>query len=193
MTLNQTIQDGTPVPWSLMAPDPSRKPSPEAKAQDGTDKEDGPFGKDGLTFGDFLDIVNPLHHIPVVSTVYRAITGDEIAPGARLAGATLYGGPVGFVGAAINNAVESKSGATIDEHVIALFDDGEETPENINEPQLARKDATGKDRPANPEEITALELAMKGRQILAAGENAARPPQVPTGISRPSIRKLRRG
>ncbi|MBT5663730.1 MAG: hypothetical protein HOJ06_00205, partial [Rhodospirillaceae bacterium] len=44
------------------------------------------FGEDGLTFGDVLDIINPLQHIPVVSTLYRELTGDEISPGARMAG-----------------------------------------------------------------------------------------------------------
>jgi hypothetical protein len=55
----------------------------------------------GLTFGDFLDVINPLQHIPVVSTVYRMITGDEIGMGARLAGGALYGGPLGFVAAGV--------------------------------------------------------------------------------------------
>src|SRR3546814_6236130 len=55
------------------------------------------LGHDGssagdLTFGDFLDIINPLQHIPLVSTLYRAITGDEISPHARILGATLFGG-----------------------------------------------------------------------------------------------------
>ena len=30
-----------------------------------------PFGEDGLTFGDILDVINPLQHIPVISTIYR--------------------------------------------------------------------------------------------------------------------------
>jgi hypothetical protein len=36
---------------------------------------------EGPTFAEFLDIINPLQHIPVVSTIYRAITGDQISPG----------------------------------------------------------------------------------------------------------------
>lgn len=51
------------------------------------------FGKDGLTFGDLLDVINPLQHIPMVSSIYRAVTGDEISPGARVAGGALYGAP----------------------------------------------------------------------------------------------------
>ncbi|MBT5013959.1 MAG: hypothetical protein HON02_05865, partial [Rhodospirillaceae bacterium] len=35
------------------------------------------FGADGFTFLDFLDIINPLQHIPVVGSLYRDMTGDE--------------------------------------------------------------------------------------------------------------------
>ncbi len=31
-----------------------------------------------FTFDDFIDIINPLQHIPILSTVYREMTGDEI-------------------------------------------------------------------------------------------------------------------
>src|SRR5215470_6180450 len=34
--------------------------------------EKGAFG-----FGDLVDIVNPLQHIPVVATIYRNMTGDR--------------------------------------------------------------------------------------------------------------------
>ena len=32
-----------------------------------------------FSFWDFLDIINPLQHIPIVSNIYRSLTGDEIA------------------------------------------------------------------------------------------------------------------
>lgn len=44
------------------------------------------FGDDGLNFWDFLDIINPLQHIPVISTIYRQITGDEIGAAAKVIG-----------------------------------------------------------------------------------------------------------
>ncbi|MEP4884867.1 MAG: hypothetical protein ABJ215_00715, partial [Alphaproteobacteria bacterium] len=37
-------------------------------------------------FSTLLDIVNPLQHIPLVSSLYREITGDEISPSARIVG-----------------------------------------------------------------------------------------------------------
>ena len=48
-----------------------------------------PFGEDGFTFLDLLDIVNPLHHLPVIGSVYRKITGDTLDPLPRVVGSTL--------------------------------------------------------------------------------------------------------
>ena len=52
------------------------------------------FSNDGLTFGDIIDVINPLQHIPVVSTIYWELTGDKISPAARMAGGALFGGPI---------------------------------------------------------------------------------------------------
>ena len=49
------------------------------------------WGEDGFTFGDLLDLINPLQHLPVISTLYRKLTGDEIAPAPRLLGGGLFG------------------------------------------------------------------------------------------------------
>lgn len=79
------------------------------------------FGKDGFTFGDFLDIINPLQHIPVVSTIYRAITGDKIDPGARIAGGGLFGGPIGAVLSMVSGMVEEATGKDPGEHALAAL------------------------------------------------------------------------
>lgn len=79
------------------------------------------FGKDGFTFSDFLDIINPLQHIPVVSTVYRAITGDKIDPGARLIGGGLFGGPIGLVASMVSGMVEEATGKDPGEHALAAL------------------------------------------------------------------------
>jgi hypothetical protein len=34
-----------------------------------------------MDFWDFVDIVNPLQHIPVVNTIYRELTGDTVKGG----------------------------------------------------------------------------------------------------------------
>lgn len=93
----------------------------ESSAQD----EESQFGSDGFGFDDFLDIINPLQHIPLVNTAYRALTGDEIEPGSRLIGGAIFGGPLGFAGALANNIVEDQSGRDIGDHVLAFFAGGE--------------------------------------------------------------------
>ena len=60
-----------------------------------------------------IDIINPLQHIPVINTIYRQITGDEISDVARIAGDTLYGGPIGTAVAIADVAVLNKTGKDI--------------------------------------------------------------------------------
>ena len=67
-----------------------------------------------FSFADLLDVINPLHHIPLVSSIYRKLTGDEISPHARIIGATLYGGPLGLVVATQVALVEQASGKPIE-------------------------------------------------------------------------------
>jgi len=50
------------------------------------------FGEGEGFFSTLLDVINPLQHIPLVSTLYREITGDEISPSARILGGGLFGG-----------------------------------------------------------------------------------------------------
>ena len=71
------------------------------------------FGDDGFTFLDFLDIINPLQHIPVVSTIYRDLTGDTLDYGSRVAGGTLFGGPIGALASVVNVIFEETTGKDV--------------------------------------------------------------------------------
>ncbi len=66
--------------------------------------------KKQVSFFDFLDIINPLHHIPLISSIYRDLTGDEIGLAARIIGGALFGGPFGLFNAALTAAVEETTG-----------------------------------------------------------------------------------
>jgi hypothetical protein len=68
------------------------------------------FGKDGPSFDDLVDTVNPLHHIPVVSSIYSSLTGDKASPAAKLAGGALIGGPLGFLAALGSVIFEQETG-----------------------------------------------------------------------------------
>ena len=52
-----------------------------------------------MTFADLIDTVNPLQHLPIIGTIYRAVSGDAASTGAKVAGNAAYGallgGPIG--------------------------------------------------------------------------------------------------
>jgi hypothetical protein len=77
----------------------------------------------GDFFSTLLDIINPLQHIPLVSNLYRELTGDEIEPAARLVGGAVFGGPIGFASATANVLIEQASGDDVLGHAMALFSD----------------------------------------------------------------------
>lgn len=76
---------------------------------------------DSPSFWDLLDVINPLQHIPVVSTLYRAVTGDEIGAVPRIVGGTLFGGPLGLIGAVANEIVRADTGQDLGEHALAFL------------------------------------------------------------------------
>ena len=80
---------------------------------------------DTTSFRDILAIVNPLQHIPVVGTIYRALTGDGNATMPSIIGGALFGGPVGLALALAGNAFKSETGMDPGETVVAsLFGPG---------------------------------------------------------------------
>lgn len=78
-----------------------------------------------FTFGDLLDMVNPLHHIPVVGHVYRSLSGDEIKPIGRIIGGAAFGGPMGAAAGLVNVVVEGETGRDVAGNAIALVLNGE--------------------------------------------------------------------
>ncbi len=120
-----------------LPPRPARTEGDAATAKPGKPL----FGDDGFTFSDFLDIINPLQHIPSVNTVYRAVTGDKIDPGSRLAGGGLFGGPIGLVASLVSGMVEESTGKDPGEHALAALgiDLG---PAATNEPQTMMASAS---------------------------------------------------
>ncbi len=93
------------------------------------------FGDDGPTFDDLLDVVNPLHHLPIIGTVYRNLTDDRIDPAPRVAGGTLYGGPIGLIASLINTVVEGETGRDVTEHAYAFLTGDDETVPTPPEPE----------------------------------------------------------
>jgi hypothetical protein len=70
---------------------------------------------------DMLDVVNPLQHLPVVGTIYRAITGDKMGDVEKVAGDTLYGGPIGLVSSLADLAFEKITGKDFGDTAMAML------------------------------------------------------------------------
>jgi hypothetical protein len=76
--------------------------------------------EDGYSFGDVVDMINPLHHLPVIGTLYRKFSGDTIKPFASIIGGTIFGGPVGAVSSTVNAIVKDRTGKDIAENALSV-------------------------------------------------------------------------
>ena len=70
-------------------------------------------------FHRLLDVVNPLQHLPVVGTIYRAATGEHIGPLEKIAGDALYGGLWGAATSIADVAFEQVTGKSVEDTVMA--------------------------------------------------------------------------
>ncbi len=121
-------------------------------------------------FSQFLSELNPLQYVPVVGTIYRAVTGDTIPESARFAGSLvvsgLTGGPVGI---GIN------VGTTMVEHLLGI------DPEKIGDEILSGLGiGSGGAKP------TALAKAPTAAPAAAPVAQAAAPASSPVPASSPA-------
>jgi hypothetical protein len=79
-----------------------------------------PIGDEPFGFGDLVDIVNPLQHLPVIGTLYRNLTGDQIRPSSAILGGAVFGGFAGAAGSLVNVIIAEETGKDITEHALAL-------------------------------------------------------------------------
>jgi hypothetical protein len=107
------------------------------------------FGADGeFGWDDFLDMINPLQHIPGVAQIYRAVTGDEINGAASLLGALPLGplSGLGLIATVADLAVKDTTGDDMGGNLIAMVFGKDERPEGGNAlpADMADSGATGK-------------------------------------------------
>lgn len=79
-----------------------------------------------FTFDDFLDIINPLQHLPIISVIYRALTGDKIKPAMRILGDIGYGGPTGFMSSCAQVLFEAIFGDDVGGTAVSLLTGGDD-------------------------------------------------------------------
>ncbi len=75
---------------------------------------------DRFNLFDFLDMINPLQHIPVVNYIYRHMTGDEIKPISAIIGGAVFAGPAGAASGLVSSVVEHGTGSSLPEAVLSM-------------------------------------------------------------------------
>ncbi len=131
------------------------QPAPNAAAAPHSGKHVAPHKS---AFHTLLSELNPLQYLPVVGTLYRAITGDTISETARMAGSLvvsgLTGGPIG---------IAMNVGATALEHVLGI------DPEKIGSHMLASLGIGGHAATQLASSAQASAAANEGAAVVAAG------------------------
>jgi hypothetical protein len=149
-----------------------------------------PSDEDSGFFHNLFEIVNPLQHIPVVSTLYRNLTGDKINTFDRVAGDTLYGGPLGFASSIADTIFEKITGKDFGDTVLAFLtgDDGNDptspmkiaaysqlTPLDLSSIDIPGADAGGSNQIASapPRRLGAADLSTPDLASLEASMQKA--------------------
>ncbi|SOD98976.1 hypothetical protein [Caenispirillum bisanense] len=136
-------------------------------------------GDDDVSFWDFVDIINPLQHLPIISTIYREITGDTIKPLTRVAGGALFGGVIGVAAAVVTQVVEEAAGLQEGETLLSLFDGDEgEAPTQVAQGDSAT-DRIGRYATATPAGAEGGEVQTAAAMPASAGNLAAPPASAP--------------
>jgi len=94
---------------------------PVMSSQSVSAQPSGAITADDFNFDALIDTINPLQHIPVVSTLYRELTGDQMGAPASIAGGALYGGVFGFFSALGNEFLKAVTGHDVGETVLSLL------------------------------------------------------------------------
>lgn len=127
-----------------------------------------------MSFGDFLDVINPLQHLPIIGNIYRELTGDTIKTSSKVLGGMLYGGVVGGMASIANAVVEEAQGKDLGDQIMASLGFGGDSTASGAQTEVAAKPA------AKPEDT-----AVAGALAALQGSSASAAAQ-PTGSDRPT-------
>jgi hypothetical protein len=144
-------------------------PSPAATAAQPT-----PVHGHGFNFHEFLSDINPLQYLPVVGTIYRAVTGDVIPEALREGGSFLVsgllGGPIGLLTSIAETIAEKITGIDPEKIVASVF--------HTSTPAVAE--------PAATDPVLASTSAGPGQANTPAGAGQASTPAGPGQASTPA-------
>jgi len=139
---------------------------------------------DHFSFHDILDAINPLQHIPVVSTIYRAVTGDTLGNASRVVGDGLYGGVIGVIAGLVDVSVIENTGKDIGGNIMSALglDDAPTAPQSASAYSPSNPSPTGSTAPV-PDAVPVPVPAKKPTPPPVAAPAAAQTmAQAPSGI-----------
>lgn len=115
----QTFQDHLQHPYQ-QTPENALETPPDSAHNDieTTPPADSPAtssaaADENFGFDDFVDIINPLQHIPIVGDIYRTLSGDSITSFSKVAGGGLFGGPIGFATSLVTSLIEEEGSESV--------------------------------------------------------------------------------
>jgi hypothetical protein len=119
----------------MMGRMPVAQPAPAAREAATVAKPESGEKKESF-FQHILDVINPLQHLPIIGTIYRAATGERLDPVEKIAGDAIYGGLWGAVTAVADVAFEAITGKSVEDTVMAWFRGGS-SPRHVASARLA--------------------------------------------------------
>jgi hypothetical protein len=123
---------------------------------------------------DVMEILNPLQHIPIVSTIYRQMSGDKIGTMERIAGDTLYGGVLGLASSVANVAFEKLTGKDFGDTALAVLGIKRDEPTTVAADAPAAPSAPARLADAAPSQL--IPISAKPDSSLPAQADAAGSP-----------------
>lgn len=128
-----------------------------------------PRDDSGFSFADFLDIINPLQHFPVISTLYRHLTGDQIGIPEKVAGDALYGGLIGLAASLGDVLFQEITGKDVGDTVYAaVFGDDQPATAVASTPSaVAPASAIAVPASVSTADVAALTDALRNKGVSA--------------------------
>jgi hypothetical protein len=117
---------------------------------------------------DVMEILNPLQHIPVVSMIYRHMTGDRIGPMERIAGDTLYGGVIGLASSVAEVAFEKLTGKDFGDTALAMLGVSQDKPTAVAANATAAQPTSSRVADSAPAQLIPISAKMSSSSTVRA-------------------------
>ena len=153
----------------------------------------------GFSFHEFLSAMNPLQYLPVVGTIYRAVTGDVIPEALRDGGSMLVsgllGGPIGLITYIATTIAEKITGIDPEKIVASVLNPAPPTVA-VSAAPAGMPTADPPPTPITPTQITPAPVTLTGRAHPDHadpdhGRPRSRPPE-PVRLDPATARRIRR-